>query len=264
MDRGNTPIDQWLNRAVSGVRFGPDRAAVRAELEAHMEDKTADFQRIFPGISREEAEERALSEMGDPAEIGKELARVHKPWLGWLWRASQAALLLLLLVMTLVGDDTIIGNSNLGGWYEGESDRRAKQDGAVFLVPVEEEVAVDGCTVTVPQAVVWTDSEETELEVVLRLEDIRFWRKGGRQIELVSARDNLSGCYSSQYAWGNLGRRWERGYISVQRDGWGPFHQTYLLRINGIDPQADWIWLNYDWLGRRFSLTVDLTEEAGA
>ena len=27
--------------------------------------------------------------MGDPEEIGKELARIHKPWLGYLWRASQ-------------------------------------------------------------------------------------------------------------------------------------------------------------------------------
>ena len=58
-----------------------------------MEDKAADLQRIFPDISREETEERALSEMGDPAEIGKELARVHKPWLGWLWRLSQWMLL---------------------------------------------------------------------------------------------------------------------------------------------------------------------------
>lgn len=80
MERKNEAAVSWLDTAVGGIRFGPDRAAVREELEAHMEDKAADLQRIFPGISREEAEERALSEMGDPAEIGKELARVHKPW----------------------------------------------------------------------------------------------------------------------------------------------------------------------------------------
>ena len=57
MERGNVPIDRWLDQAVSGIRFGPDRAAVRAELEAHMEDKAADLQRIFPDISREEAED---------------------------------------------------------------------------------------------------------------------------------------------------------------------------------------------------------------
>ena len=97
MERKNEAAVSWLDTAVGGIRFGPDRAAVREELEAHMEDKAADLQRIFPGISREEAEERALSEMGDPAEIGKELARVHKPWLGWLWRASGVLLALVLI-----------------------------------------------------------------------------------------------------------------------------------------------------------------------
>ena len=82
-----------------------------------MEDKAADLQRIFPDISREEAEERALSEMGDPAEIGKELARVHKPWLGWLWRASGVLLALVLIAFLglnfALGDDAFPGADGL-------------------------------------------------------------------------------------------------------------------------------------------------------
>ena len=27
--------------------------------------------------------------MGDPGEIGRELAKIHRPWLGYLWRCSQ-------------------------------------------------------------------------------------------------------------------------------------------------------------------------------
>ena len=96
---------QWLDEAVKGIRFGPDRAAVRAELEAHLEDKEADLRRIFPDMTPEEAEARALSQMGSPEEIGKELARIHKPWLGYLWRASQAALAAVLLMLVLAGAD---------------------------------------------------------------------------------------------------------------------------------------------------------------
>ena len=84
MESGKHPVAQWLDRATAAIRFGPDRKEVRAELEAHLEDKALDFQRIFPGLTEAEARERAVSEMGDPMEIGKELAKVHKP--DGLWK----------------------------------------------------------------------------------------------------------------------------------------------------------------------------------
>ena len=137
MERGNVPIDRWLDQAVSGIRFGPDRAAVRAELEAHMEDKAADLQRIFPDISREETEERTLSEMGDPAEIGKKLARIHKPWLGWLWRASGV---LLALALEPVPHILILDEPLSGVDIEGEhqllemlDELRTQYDLSIFL-----------------------------------------------------------------------------------------------------------------------------------
>ena len=92
MDREWGQWSAWLDRAAGFVRFGPDRAAVRAELQAHLEDKAADLRRIFPDMTGEEAAERAVEEMGDAAEIGTELARLHKPWLGYLWTASRVLL----------------------------------------------------------------------------------------------------------------------------------------------------------------------------
>lgn len=100
MDGRVSPCDQWLDKATAGIRFGPDRRAVSEELAAHLEDKAAGLRRIFPDMTEEEVWERATSEMGDPAEIGKALARLHKPWLGYLWRASKwgAAILVVLLM----------------------------------------------------------------------------------------------------------------------------------------------------------------------
>ena len=86
------PVGKWLDAATRAIRFGPDRKSVRAELSAHLEDKALDFQRIFPDMTQEEAQARAAAEMGDPMEIGKELARLHRPWLGYLWRVSQVVL----------------------------------------------------------------------------------------------------------------------------------------------------------------------------
>ena len=96
-NKTSNPAGQWLDRATAGIRFKPDREEVRAELAAHLEDKALDFQRIFPGLAEAEARERAASYMGDPEEIGKELAKVHRPWLGYLWRASKVLIVLLVL-----------------------------------------------------------------------------------------------------------------------------------------------------------------------
>lgn len=103
MDGRISLCDQWLDKATAGIRFGPDRRAVSEELAAHLEDKAADLRRIFPDMTEEEAWERTASEMGDPAEIGKALARLHKPWLGYLWRASQVLMAVGFLWLLAIG-----------------------------------------------------------------------------------------------------------------------------------------------------------------
>ena len=87
---------QWLDTATKPIRFGPDRRAIRAELEAHLEDKALDLQRIFPDLMPSQAWDQAAAGMGDPVQIGRELAKAHRPWPGYLWRCSQLVLLLTL------------------------------------------------------------------------------------------------------------------------------------------------------------------------
>ena len=48
------PVIEWLYKATAGIRFKPDRKAVRAELEEHLEDKAMDLRRIFPELTEEE------------------------------------------------------------------------------------------------------------------------------------------------------------------------------------------------------------------
>lgn len=74
---------RWLDRAAAGIRSRPDREAVRAELEAHLEDKTADLVRIFPDLERQ-----AVEQMGDAEEIGKELAGSTGPGRGTCGRPA--------------------------------------------------------------------------------------------------------------------------------------------------------------------------------
>lgn len=88
-----TQFDDWLTAAVSDIKFFYDKYEVRDELAAHLEDKALDLMRFYPDLTREAAERLALERMGDPEEIGQELAKIHKPWLGYLWAASVWAVI---------------------------------------------------------------------------------------------------------------------------------------------------------------------------
>ena len=80
----------WVEEATRKIRFGPDRKAVGRELAAHIEDLREKYE--AQGLSPYDAEMKATAEMGDPADIAEDLGRLHRPYLGWLWRLSQWAL----------------------------------------------------------------------------------------------------------------------------------------------------------------------------
>ena len=93
--------NEWIEMVLREIRFAPDRRKIRQELLEHMEDRLEEY----------EDEQRVLESMGDPTEVGRELNLQHKPWLGWLWMASWAALgvtaVLTLILAVVVGINSL-------------------------------------------------------------------------------------------------------------------------------------------------------------
>lgn len=81
---------KWLEQATAQIRFRPDRESVSKELLEHIQDLASHFQQS--GMEEADAETAALEAMGDPNAIAEDLGRIHKPWLGYLWRFSQGLL----------------------------------------------------------------------------------------------------------------------------------------------------------------------------
>ena len=92
----------WRDEVLRHVRFRPDHEAIAKELYAHYEDHARDLERI--GYEEPLARERALAAMGDAAEVGKGLDAAHKPFWGWLLKATEwmAVALVLMLLWTMV------------------------------------------------------------------------------------------------------------------------------------------------------------------
>ena len=71
----------WLREAVGGIKFPPDRRKVEKELYAHIMDRNRDFLRS--GCTEREADEKVCAAMGDPVEVRRDLAAIHRPFWGY-------------------------------------------------------------------------------------------------------------------------------------------------------------------------------------
>lgn len=284
MERDQMNGFQWLYIATRGIRFRPDRAAVRRELEAHLEDKQADLQRIFPDLSPEEAERRAVESMGDAWEVRKQLAKIHKPWLGYLWRLSQVLAVLACLWLVSFGlfrgEDAYLGDDGYSELWDvdglpgtavmGNQDdlRYLPGDDPNQLLALEPGLTehIGGQNVSLRRAALWQGDGRLDLYLYLRVDTWRFWERGVLRQEWMKVTDDRGNCYAldgdSYYALVGAGEPPEDGSRAsgLTLGGYGPFHSGYEVYIRDLDPEARWIYLDYGPAQPLFSFAVELKE----
>lgn len=253
--------ERWLDTAVGGIRFKPDRKAVRAELGAHLEDKAADLQRIFPDMTAEEAEARAVKEMGDAAEIGRELAKLHRPWLGYLWRASKwaaAALVLVLVAVSVLksGDFQSAGYPLWG------------RSAAVYGPTEGEKIRLGGYTFQIVGAAYLDYPEDSpyadQVQVAFRVSTPRFWARINERALQSALTMTGPGGWTWDMGGGMLNSDWENGVnqlvCGLQRAGWGLFHDTYVACGNPERPGDGDVCLEFDFGKGSFTLEAGQLE----
>lgn len=248
----------WLSIATSGIRFGPDREAVRAELMEHMEDKSADLLRIFPDMTEEEAGEQALAGMGDAWELKKELAKVHTPWLGWLWRCTQVlvwGLLALSLLAALGSADGLLAHQAYR-WKNARQSQAAGralyEDGVpdwegerLAVLQADGEARLDRAVVSVSKAARWREPEGDCLYLRVRITWDRPWEVNEMTISCLWAEDDLGNTYQI-----NTSRASREGWNWCQRD----------LVLEGVPLEAKVLRIHHIWR-EELDLAVDLTME---
>ena len=69
-------IKDFLENVCNEIKYKPIRKDISEELELHIQDIKEEY--IASGMNDNEAEEKAVSNMGDAEEIGKKLNRIHK------------------------------------------------------------------------------------------------------------------------------------------------------------------------------------------
>lgn len=99
--------DDYLDAIKVQIRCKKARCFVTEEIGQHIEDQKAAY--VSDGDDEQTAMVKALRQMGDPAEVGKQLNRIHRPRMEW-------SILLLVFILCCLG---VAAQLNLGNMING-------------------------------------------------------------------------------------------------------------------------------------------------
>ncbi|EAC3109160.1 TPA: FtsW/RodA/SpoVE family cell cycle protein [Listeria monocytogenes] len=75
-------FEEYLGKVIAKVKSKQAHSMIKKELSSHLEELSDSFQRR--GLSIEDADKKAMQEMGDPSAVGKNMNQLHKPRMDWL------------------------------------------------------------------------------------------------------------------------------------------------------------------------------------
>lgn len=241
----------WLDAATKKIYFRPDRKAVRRELEAHFEDL-----REASGLEAE----AAAAAMGDPEAIAEELGRLHRPWLGYLWRLSQLMLLgaaavycLLLVLLVWRGRADLLPGHQLCRYLQADAGTMA----ALYEGPALEERALR--TGTVLKTGGYTICNDRAL--CRRVKEGEDWHLY-IDLDVTSSRwEEPLDCWNAVSGFRTDVGRVEKGSCSLVSVNWG-FWQKCAFELWDFPEDAAWVELDLGFGELKRTLHIDLTEEA--
>ncbi len=260
---GKERLEKWCDTACAFIRFKPDRAGVKQELMWHLEDKWGVM--IESGMDYEAAARKAVSDMGAPEETGKLLRKIHKPYLGWLWVASQWLLALAIIAVAL----TLPGLQGRLGLYKNESplnevyvSEKTEYGTRTFYSEPKSSAKSDGYTFTITRVAQWhydgTYEERTPVRdgfyFTLRATSLLPWAGPPYGVMSFHAVDNNGNRYRGGGRATDPNGRYVVGNILSQ----GFFSYTFDMWLENYSTGADRLEIRYERSGRSLVLPIVL------
>ena len=231
---------EYTDAVLTALRHVTDRErlAIRAELDAHIEDHIAALRELdYPP---ELAEERALAAMGDPTEVGRELNACYQSWF-WVILGRAAAVVtavLCILALLHVGLLGMVAESISARIYPDEDSCFAKPTATERLdirIPVGNDV-LHVYRISVGQ-------DDTLGEQVAEVMFCTYDRIPG-------------GIVSHQFAWACLENpRGEQAVSGSGRGNWRVEYRSILVPVQKEDPSVT---LCYEAFGEQVRLELPL------
>ena len=105
-------VKGFLNNVCQEIKYKPIRKEIVDELENHIQEIKEEY--IKKGMNEDEAEEKAVKQMGEAKTIGKELNKVHKPKLDWKLLLITVILICFGILVDMIRANNLLKNSITG------------------------------------------------------------------------------------------------------------------------------------------------------
>ena len=264
---GNGVMDraEYCARVLAGLRglTRRERKAVRRELEDHMEDHAAALLEL--GYGEVLAEERTLAAMGDPVEVGRELAKQYPR----RWRVVSAVSLALSVLVLFAA----FSSRNVAGYlWESVAFRVSPPLEGVYITGVPD-VSSYPASLPLQKEMVLEDVRSQEVDIrgtigddVLRVYRISVGLQDGKLTAEAAAciYDKVPGGLVALSSFNELWAENQRGeqlQERPRRKGGGHSLMWQIFLQAPVEPGDDHITLRYEWLGESAAIDVPLPEE---
>lgn len=221
-------VDEFLDKVCKNVKYKGAHASISEELQNHIQDHIHDF--IDQGFDEETAMRKAVEAMGDPVEIGKELNKLHRPYVGWILSMVNTLIVLVGIYVTLLVIPSVFGFFEPFGSIPKGKDIK-------YSVNLNEKDRIDDRTVVVKKLVV-----DKNGSVYIRYNDYNEpFSMGWSMLNFEIYDDKGNRYYGGGEGKGNI------------------FGNRHLIHFDNINKDAKKLILNYDYYNRKMRFELPLS-----
>lgn len=223
--------EAYLREVLSQVKFSYDHEPIYQELTSHLEERMEEY--LSQGYEKEEAEEMALENFGNPVEIGKALNKEHSPLLGWVHflSSTMAAIAMGVLILALFGLTFAMLDSRSGDIPREDILRR---------IEVDEKVRIDDRIIHFDEVIVEKNGDLSIIYNTLLTKDFG----------------------SSGYSFGNIGTILDETgqdyFFSSGQGSFGGIFSRWRRTVHGFPEDAEKLIIEYDNYNRYYKVEISL------
>lgn len=221
-------VDKFLSEVCKYVSYKGAHSSICTELQDHITDRIHDF--IDGGMDEASAIKKAVASMGDPAEIGSRLNKLHRPYLGWFLSITNALIIFAGLFAAFFILPSIIMTFEF-------FNQMPKSEDIKYSINVNQKDSIDGRTVVIKEVVV--DKNNT---IYIRYNDYCTPFSLGWSMLDFKVYDDKGNTY----------------YTGGGQSSGSIFGRRYLKHFTNFDEKATKVILDYDYFNRKMRFEIPI------